>query len=73
MAGRWNVGKSSLMNALCRTKVGRTSAAPGGAGSRTSCRVAAEGGPGGPGRWSFYVVDVPGYGSAPGRGRFGDE
>ena len=48
-AGRSNVGKSSLINALCRTKIARTSAAPGKTRLANIYRVTVEGGPGGPG------------------------
>lgn len=65
-AGRSNVGKSSLLNALVRQKVARTSAAPGKTRLANIFRVTAEGGPGGPGRWSCYFVDLPGYGYARG-------
>lgn len=64
MAGRSNVGKSSLLNALCRRKVARTSAAPGKTRLANVYRVALDGG--GPGRWSLYLVDLPGYGYARG-------
>jgi GTP-binding protein len=66
LAGRSNVGKSSLLNALCRAKVARTSAAPGKTRLANVYRVAAEGGPGGAGRWAMYFVDLPGYGYARG-------
>jgi len=66
LAGRSNVGKSSLINALCRAKVARTSAAPGKTRLVNFYRVLLEGGPGGPGRWSAYLVDLPGYGYARG-------
>ena len=66
LAGRSNVGKSSLINALCRTSVARTSAAPGKTRLVNFYRIALEGGPGGPGRWSVYLVDLPGYGYARG-------
>src|SRR5512132_4236415 len=66
MVGRSNVGKSSLLNALTRQKVARTSAAPGKTRLANIFRVTAEGGPGGPGRWSCYFVDLPGYGYARG-------
>jgi GTP-binding protein len=64
MTGRSNVGKSTLLNALCRAKVARTSAAPGKTRLANIYRVNVEGG--GPGRWSLYLVDLPGYGYARG-------
>jgi GTP-binding protein len=66
MAGRSNVGKSSLINALCGARIARTSAAPGKTRLVNFYRVTLEGGPGGPGRWSAYLVDLPGYGYARG-------
>ena len=64
MTGRSNVGKSTLLNVLCRTKVARTSAAPGKTRLANVYRVVVEGG--GPGKWRLYVVDLPGYGYARG-------
>ena len=60
MVGRSNVGKSSLINALLRQRVARTSAAPG----QNTARECVSGatrivGP-------FYLVDLPGYGYARG-------
>jgi GTP-binding protein len=60
MVGRSNVGKSSLINALVRKKVARTSAAPGKTRLANFYRVAAEGRP------PFYLVDLPGFGYARG-------
>lgn len=65
-AGRSNVGKSTLLNTLARQKIARTSAAPGKTRLANIFRITAEGGPGGPGQWSVYFVDLPGYGYARG-------
>ncbi len=65
-AGRSNVGKSTLLNALTRAKLARTSAAPGKTRLANIYRVTLDGGPGGPGRWGVYFVDLPGYGYARG-------
>lgn len=58
MVGRSNVGKSSLINALVRKKLARTSAAPGKTRLANFYRVAAES------RAPFYLVDLPGFGYA---------
>jgi GTP-binding protein len=60
MVGRSNVGKSSLINALVRKKLARTSAAPGKTRLANFYRVAVEG------RAPFHLVDLPGYGYARG-------
>jgi|SRR4051812_28028611 len=67
LVGRSNVGKSSLINALARNKgLARTSGAAGKTRLANLYRFDVEGGPGGPGRWSIYLVDLPGYGYARG-------
>jgi GTP-binding protein len=71
--GRSNVGKSSLINALSQSTIARTSAAPGKTRLANVYRLIAEGGAGGPGRWSVYFVDLPGYGYARGGGDAADE
>ncbi len=56
LAGRSNVGKSSLVNALAgRKSLAKTSATPGKTRSLNFYRVQPEG---------FYIVDLPGYGYA---------
>jgi GTP-binding protein len=64
VTGRSNVGKSTLLNALCREKVARTSAAPGKTRLANVYRVTVDGP--GPGKWRLYLVDLPGYGYARG-------
>ena len=67
LVGRSNVGKSSLINALARHKnLARTSAAAGKTRLANLYRFDVEGGPGGPGRWSVHLADLPGYGYARG-------
>ncbi len=61
LVGRSNVGKSSLINALVRQRLARTSAAPGKTRLANVYRV--QRGAGAP----FYLVDLPGYGYARGR------
>jgi GTP-binding protein len=58
LVGRSNVGKSSLINALVRQKIARTSAAPGKTRLANFYLVDAQP--------SFYLVDLPGYGYARG-------
>ena len=60
LVGRSNVGKSTLINALVRQKVARTSAAPGKTRLANYYRVQRPSGP------AFYLVDLPGYGYARG-------
>jgi GTP-binding protein len=60
LVGRSNVGKSSLINALVRGRIARTSAAPGKTRLANLYRVVR-----GAGR-PFYLVDLPGYGYARG-------
>jgi GTP-binding protein len=60
LAGRSNVGKSSLINALVRQKIARTSATPGKTRLANFYRIASDGLP------PFYLVDLPGYGYARG-------
>ena len=58
--GRSNVGKSSLINALTRQRLARTSAAPGKTRLANVYRVQRGSGP------QLYLVDLPGYGYARG-------
>jgi GTP-binding protein len=62
LVGRSNVGKSSLINALVRARVARTSAAPGKTRLANIYRVTRGGAA------PFYLVDLPGYGYARGGG-----
>ena len=65
-AGRSNVGKSSLLNALTHRKLARTSAAAGKTRQANIFLVKTEGGTSGSAPWSSYFVDLPGYGYARG-------
>ena len=60
LVGRSNVGKSSLINALTRQAVARTSAAPGKTRLANFYRVRRDSHP------ALYIVDLPGYGYARG-------
>ena len=60
LVGRSNVGKSSLINALVRQRVARTSRAPGKTRLANVYRVRRGAAP------AFYVVDLPGFGFARG-------
>jgi GTP-binding protein len=60
LVGRSNVGKSSLINALVRKAVARTSAAPGKTRLANFYRVQRGSAP------ALYLVDLPGYGYARG-------
>ncbi|MBI3492980.1 MAG: ribosome biogenesis GTP-binding protein YsxC [Acidobacteria bacterium] len=63
LVGRSNVGKSSLINALVRQRLARTSAAPGKTRLANVYRVTRNGGA------PVYLVDLPGYGYARGDAR----
>jgi GTP-binding protein len=65
MVGRSNVGKSSVINALTKSRVARTSAAPG--KTRLINLYLVETGQ--TRRRAFYLADLPGYGYARGRAR----
>ena len=54
LAGRSNVGKSSLINALCRRRIAKTSQIPGKTQLINHFRI----------NDSWYLVDLPGYGYA---------
>jgi GTP-binding protein len=66
LVGRSNVGKSTVINALVRSTLARTSAAAGKTRLANLYRLTLDGGPGGAGRWSVYLADLPGYGYARG-------
>jgi len=67
LVGRSNVGKSTLINALARRAIARTSAAPGKTRLANFYRVKA-----GRSR-ALYLVDLPGYGYARGGGPAAEE
>ena len=60
LVGRSNVGKSSLINALVRQSVARTSGTPGKTRLANIYRVARGSAP------AIYMIDLPGYGFARG-------
>jgi len=60
LVGRSNVGKSSMINALLRQDIARTSASPGKTRQVNVYRVTPAGGN------PFYLMDLPGYGHAGG-------
>jgi len=66
LVGRSNVGKSSLINALVRQRLARTSAAPGKTRLANLYRVARVSTGAGRAGKPFYLVDLPGYGYARG-------
>ncbi|MSO45416.1 MAG: ribosome biogenesis GTP-binding protein YsxC [Acidobacteria bacterium] len=63
LVGRSNVGKSSLINAVTRRHIARTSAAPGKTRLANFYRMARGGDA------PMYLVDLPGYGYARGKAR----
>jgi GTP-binding protein len=67
LVGRSNVGKSTLINALVRKAIARTSAAPGKTRLANFYRVQPAGGK------AIYLVDLPGYGYARGGDPAADE
>ena len=67
LVGRSNVGKSSLINALVRQQLARTSAAPGKTRLANFYRVQRGASP------PLYLVDLPGYGYARGGDKSANE
>ena len=70
LVGRSNVGKSSLINALVKQKIARTSAAPGKTRLANYYLIEDAGRTRDP--KAFYMVDLPGYGFARGGGASAD-
>jgi GTP-binding protein len=66
LVGRSNVGKSSLINALAKRKIARTSAAPGKTRLANYYRIESSTLHRDSRQSSFYLVDLPGYGYARG-------
>lgn len=66
MVGRSNVGKSTLINALVRKPIARTSATPGRTRQVNVYRVASAGASERLITSAFYLIDLPGYGHASG-------
>jgi GTP-binding protein len=63
LVGRSNVGKSSLINALVRRQLARTSGTPGKTRLANVYRIARDGAA------PIHLVDLPGYGYAKGKGQ----
>jgi GTP-binding protein len=72
MVGRSNVGKSTLINALVKATIARTSAAPGKTRLANYYLIESPA-PASGSRLKFYLVDLPGYGYARGGREAADE